>query len=270
MIPGDMYIDQSGDGIEDWIIRNAGNSLIWIRDENQDGLADFRINWESGQELSSVEYFHRDYTLSCFYYDYPHVDHIEIGGEGRNVREYLYLPGSYDLPVLAASDFSWQSCFDITEGNTPFWMRLSESDYLKYCYSLKDSVTDSASGLFREYTIINGAIKRFREDSNFDGYFDRMVLLEDWAPVEGYRDLNLDGIFDLKEIYSNGRLSGMEIQGDHSRIEEYYDLWNSKRYQLWNFDQTSFFDAILIQNADLTWVELSQDSKKIMQTGSDE
>ena len=82
--------------------------------------------------------------------------------------------------------------------------------------------------------------------------------------------MNLDGIFDLKEIYSNGRLSGMEIQGDRSRIEEYYDLWNSKRYQLWNFDQTSFFDAILIQNADLTWVELSLDSKNLIQTGSDE
>ena len=96
-----MLIDQSGDGIEDWIIRNEGNSFIWIRDENQDGLADFRIHWESVQKLSSVEYFPRDYNFSCYYYDYPHVDHIK---DRRRGTECTGIPLSSGFLRFAGPD----------------------------------------------------------------------------------------------------------------------------------------------------------------------
>jgi len=265
-----LKIDQSGDGIEDWTIRPDGNTYLWERDEDQDGKTDFNIRWTREQLPQHLEYYGPDGTIRCYYYDYPNVERIEITGNSKTMREYLYLPGSYELPLIEEKGISWLNALSLKNEDISIRLLSGESAHLNACYSLKDSIDQGDIKLFREYTVINGSIRRFREDSNFDGFFDRVVLLNEWQPYEGFRDLNLDGQFDLKEMYRAGRLIGMEIQGDHSRLEEYYDLWNRKQYQLWDFDQSSFYDAILIKNSDLTWNEYKLDSNFIMQSGSDE
>ena len=254
-----LRLDCSGDGVADWEIRKMGNGFLWEKDENQDGSIDFQISWSSEFIPESIQYNENNYSVYCDYYEYPHVQSIRITGPDRSDREYLYLPGSYELSINGEAQLSWVDAVCLSYSTLPSWMRGGEADYLKFCYSLKDLVTVKNSMLFREYTVVNGTISRFREDSNFDGHFDRMVLLKNWFPFEGYRDLDLDGCYDIREIYSMGRLISLKIQGDHSFIEEYFDLWNSKRYQLWNFDKTSFYDAVLVQNSDLSWDEKGLD-----------
>ncbi len=265
-----LLVDTTGDGIPNWELASTKDGFLWLKDDDQDGQTDFRIFWNSDLTLKSIENYNPDYRVLCHYYDYPHVESVNISGPGRTVRSYLFLPTTYDLPVNRKGMISWTDMIELESRDLPPWLFAGEADHLKACYSLKDRVVSSQGSLFRDYTVINGTISRFREDSNFDGHFDRTVMLKDWMPVEGYRDLDLDGHYDLKENYLNGRLVSLEVQGDKSRIEEYYDLWNSKRYQLWDFDRTSFYDAVLIEDANLTWTEKKLNTDIFMQSDNSE
>ncbi len=265
-----VRVDTSEDGFPNWELISTGEDYIWLNDENQDGATDFRILWNPDLSLKSIENFNRDYRILCNYNEYPSVESVNISGPGRTVRTYLFLPSTYSLPMREGTGISWEELIDLDVEDLPLWLFAGEAYHLKACYSLKDRVQSGNDSLFRDYTVIDGKISRFREDSNFDGHFDRTVLLEDWMPVKGYRDLDLDGTFDLEEVYQNGRLTSLKVQGDRSRIEEYYDLWNSKRYQLWDFDRTSFYDAALIQESDLSWTETKLNDNVFMQLDSGE
>lgn len=249
-----MSLDSSGDGIVDFSILKKRNEMIWELDFNQDGIADTRMVWDESSVLQSVTYIQDDLKRSFHYYEYPYIERVDISGGRRNFREYHYLPGSFTFSMAEGDDDLHVQLLMAPAGNSPIFTY--ESDILKNCFSLIDSVTEDEMKPFREYTVVDGMIRRFREDSNFDGQFDRTVLLENWLPYEGYRDIDSDGEFDLKEKYINGRFAGFEYEGGESRLEEYQDLWSRRRYQLWDFSKNGFYDALLEQKGDGSWDEM--------------
>jgi len=244
-VPPGILLDRSGDGVPEVEIHRTAGGFRWQVDEDQNGFCNIELFWEPAMELKSIRFCDSGGEVICYYDESPRISRIEVIGKDRNEREYFYLSGSFSLP--SEGPLRWEDALDLSDADRLRWYVGQEAEYLKNCYSLKDSVTLPQNRLFREYTVVDGVIRRFREDSNFDGQYDRMVLLRDWLPYEGFRDLNYNGQYELREIYREGRLSGFEVRGDRVRIEEYIDLWNRKKFQLWDFDRTSFFDAVLIK-----------------------
>lgn len=249
-----MSLDSSGDGIADFMIFKKRDELIWELDFDQDGVADSRLVWDDASVLQSVSYIEEDLLRHFIYYDYPLIERVKISGGRRNLREYHYLPGSYTFPMSDEAAQLHVQLLMSPDRIQPVFTK--ESDLLKNCFSLFDSVTDNDVKPFREYTVVDGMIRRFREDSNFDGQFDRTVLLERWLPFEGYRDINGDGVVDLKEKYINGRFAGFVYESNEGSLEEYQDLWSRRRYQLWDFSKDGFYDALLEQKGDGSWDEM--------------
>jgi hypothetical protein len=249
-----MSLDSSADGIVDFTILKKGDEIVWELDFNQDGTADTRMIWDNSSVLQSVTYIQDDLIRSFYYYDYPYIERVDISGGRRNFREYYYLPGSFRFSLGDKPEELHVQLLMKNEDNAPVFTE--ESDILNNCFSLIDSVTEDEKKPFREYTVVDGMIRRFREDSNFDGQFDRTVLLDNWLPYEGYRDIDNDGDYDLKEKYINGRFAGFVYEGGESRLEEYQDLWSRRRYQLWDFSKNGFYDALLEQKGDGSWDEM--------------
>ena len=249
-----VMLDGSGDGISDLKIHKKAGSVLWEYDPDQDGIPDTVLVWDRDDILQSVSFYEDDLSRSFHYYDYPYVDRVSISGGMRNHREYNFLPGSFGFPLTENTDtLHVQILMDSRQGENIY---TPESEILKHSFSLIDSVTGDENVPFREYTVVDGMIRRFREDSNFDGRFDRTVLLDDWLPYEGYRDIDNDGAFDLKEKYIDGRFAGFIFEGAESRLEEYQDLWSRRKYQLWDFTRNGFYDALLVREDDGSWKEM--------------
>jgi len=249
-----ISLDSTSDGIADFFMKAQGHDIVWELDPDQDGIINSRLVWDRGNHLKTLEYRDSRMVRTFHYYHYPSVDRITLSGPERNLRDYNYLPGSYEFSLSDKTEKLHISLlFHLDSINQNF---IPESEILKNCFSLIDSVTNPGLTPFREYTVIDGMIRRFREDSNFDGNFDRVVLLNNWLPYEGYRDIDGDGVYDLREKYSTGRFSGFIFEGDNTTLEEYHDLWNKKRYQLWDFSKDGFYNALLEQNYDGSWSEI--------------
>jgi len=249
-----LSLDSTSDGIADFFMKSHGEDTVWELDNDQDGIINSQLVWDGNIQLKTLTYSDAEMTQQIHYYNYPSVDKISLSGNHRNLRDYSFLPGSYAYSLSKSSEKLYITLLLFPDKVIKDF--IPESEVLSHCFSLIESVTTPRLSTFREYTVVDGMIRRFREDSNFDGNFDRVVLLKDWLPYEGYRDIDGDGKYDLKEKYSSGRFSGFVFEGDNSTLEEYHDLWNKKRYQLWDFSKEGFYNALLEQNADGSWSEL--------------
>ena len=252
-------LDSTGDGIADFFLKKSGDKLEWFLDPDQDGIIDSRLIWDKSDQLLEIVYENAISKNSLYYYKYPFLDRIVLSGENRNLREYRFLPGSFEHSLTDNPENLHVSLLMHPESIK--LINLPESDILENSFSLIDSVTTPRVSPFREYTVVEGMIRRFREDSNFDGQLDRIVLLSNWLPIEGYRDIDGDGEFDLKEKYVSGRFAGFQYEGETGRMEEIQDLWNRRRYQLWDFSKDGFYNALLEQKDDGSWVEKIIDTK---------
>ena len=248
-----MNLDGGGDGLADIFLGESESGMRWYFDPGQDGDPDYIITWSLGGNLLSIEEFTIHRELSLYFYDYPYVDHVTLSGGERSRRDYLFLPGSLMFPLVPEDENSF--LFILSHSENPVGEFIPESDLLKNCFSLIELMNKGEQKPFREYMVVDGMIRRFREDSNLDGRFDRIVLIENWLPYEGYRDIDGSGSYELKEKYINGRLAGFEYEGPDSRMEEYQDLWNRNRFQLWDFSKDNFFDAYLRRREDGSWEE---------------
>ena len=246
-----LKLDASGDGIADIFLQNTEQGPQWSFDPGQDGDPDYLFTLNNRGTLHTIEEISLNRSLSIYYYDYPYVDRVTLSGGERSDREYLYLPGSMMLSLVPDNKDS--IIYLLNRSDAPMGDFIPESDLLQNCFSLIERIGGDMVKPFREYMVIDGMIRRFREDSNQDGRFDRIVLIDNWLPYEGYRDIDGSGSFELKEKYINGRLAGFEYEGPDSRMEEYQDLWNRNRYQLWDFSKDNFFDAYLRRREDGSW-----------------
>lgn len=250
---GELNLDGDGDGIADIFLQRDDEGMRWSLDPGQDGDRDHVFTMGSAGKIVSVQEFDPQRNLSLHFYDYPYVDRVVLSGGGRSSREYLFLPGSMAFPLVPGSGDG--IVYILSHSDAPMGEFLPESDLLKRCFSLIEQMDGRERKPFREYMVVDGMIRRFREDSNQDGRFDRIVLIEDWLPYEGYRDIDGSGSYELKEKYIDGRLAGFEYEGPDSRMEEYQDLWNRNRFQLWDFSRDNFFDAYLRRREDGSWEE---------------
>ncbi len=263
-----MRLDSTGDGLADLEIRKTSRGWSWKLDQDQDGREDYALQWNVEGDLRRL-YSVSDYEQRLYnYYDYPFLDSVSIEGPGRSVREYLFFPGIHVLEIHPGNSGQSKASKEKGEGGSQGIMlsilenpegfgiaEAGESHLLKSCFSIIESVRREELYTFREYTVAGGNILRFREDSNFDGCFDRRVILSNWLPVAGVRDLDGDGVEDFKEKYIHGRFAGFDYEGETDRLEEFQDLWNRQRFQLWDFSKDGFYDAFLKCSTQGVWEE---------------
>ncbi len=247
-----IALDSENDGISNVVLRKEEDSITWEVDFNQDGNVNLLYVWTQEGELRSLTVYGSYQVRRYDYYVYPYVERILFNGDKRNQREYLYLPRSYSLPLIPEPENLLLYVFKNLKENISNFA--PESEFLARSYSLVESVSSPEGATpFRTYTIINGSIVRFEEDSNFDGTYDRIVLLESWLPNEGYRDITGNGLYDVREVYDQGRLIGFEYNGEDARLFEYQTLWNQQQFQFWDFSKNGFYDAFLTKREGDPW-----------------
>ena len=164
-----LKLDGSGDGIADIFLNENEYGMHWSFDSGQDGDPDHVFSMSSAGKLLSVEEFGPHRNMSLHYYDYPYVDRVVLSGGGRSSREYLFLPGSMAFPLVPGDRDGVVSILSRTDA--PMGEFLPESDLLRSCFSLIEQMDGEGRKPFREYMVVDGMIRRFREDSNQDGRF---------------------------------------------------------------------------------------------------
>ncbi len=85
---------------------------------------------------------------------------------------------------------------------------------------------------------------RLEEDPYDGGRYGRVVEYSRGQPVAGRRDLDRDGVFEVRESYAGGQLTGLSVDRDGDGRPEYREQFSpegSRRF--WDYDEDGLADS---------------------------
>jgi hypothetical protein len=100
--------------------------------------------------------------------------------------------------------------------------------------------------------LLNGKYVVFKQDTDENETFDYVIEYADGFPVYGRRDLDSDGIYEIEEVYKQGRLEKIMYNHDddeHPDCIQYY-IKNVILYEThWDYNSDGRIDAKEIKPA---------------------
>ncbi|MDR1179109.1 MAG: hypothetical protein LBK44_01280 [Spirochaetales bacterium] len=217
---GTVILDEDGDGIpEEEFLVEAGKPVRWKIDRNQDGLDEVIVDFSQSTLLpSQAVYRGPDAGMMCAYAVYPYVEEALYyespyppeppSGAARWTRRSHVLPGFLALPLI--SDWTPPSA------ENPSWLdyRLNGDFALLPREQVENSAYMYEEWNSREpdYTRIvslhEGKIRQIDIVLNKgeESVVLHRIIVQDGKFVHGLRDLDRDGIFDVRESYEEGGL----------------------------------------------------------------
>ena len=246
---GKIGYDTNLDGIPDQLGFFDGANGYWTYDFNQDGIPEYRIDIKNGR----IEYISEQRGNMFFEWTftrYPYVKNLQItqkpDSKNLPVRRLVYhvLQSSLKLDTGKTVEIIDQwvpiPLFTQTTGLPELWQILQHSSQLDEYYN---------NVYFRKNMIRGGAIYRVLEDTLGRGYFDRLLVVEDWKVVYGQRDLRNSGRFDVYEYYDNGVWQGLAYLPEEDANPSYYENWTDQiEIKIWLFDKSQYVGAYSIED----------------------
>jgi tetratricopeptide (TPR) repeat protein len=235
---GTRILDTNRDGYYEQVYRyEAGQLRSWTSDEDQDGIPGATIRFDgedpktlllsSGENLPNLEYR---------YSDYPYLEAVAFVS-GRARREYRIIPYQIGQPALVSP----------TQQAFPIELRAdlagTEEYFRKNSYQMKEYSEDTLTPE-RVYHYLNGSITRIDENPDALGNFTHTVHYAGSLPVEGYRDLDGDGVSEIREEFAEGRLRRvtLDINGDGViEFEQVFESGSARTY--WDYNDDGLFDS---------------------------
>ncbi len=249
---GMRFVDSNHDGYYEERYRYSQGKLESLElDSNQDGAAEIEIKFisKAGSNSDStagnaipvqvILLNEEDSRIRYHYSEYPFLYSISFPiAQGREV--YHLLPNQFVLEILTRSSEAGDSYFRLYLHNDPGWA--SKKDILIHSFRMDEYVSESVYPA-RVYTYSGGQIVRLNEDPNEDGLFRRIVHYRGSAPALGFRDLDGDGHYEIREEYSEGGLIKIALDQDGNGKFEYVQIINPNTEMYWDYNGDGVYDS---------------------------
>lgn len=235
---GTRILDMNRDGYYEQLYQyEAGQLKSWISDEDQDGIPGATIRFDgedpktlllsSGENLPNLEYR---------YSDYPYLEAVTFVS-GRTRREYRVIPYQVDQPAL----------FSPTQQAFPLELRsdvaATEEYFRRNSYQMKEYSEDTLTP-DRVYHYLNGRVTRIDENPDPLGNFTHTVYYAGFLPAEGYRDLDGDGVPEIREEFAEGRLRRIILDKNGDGVNEFEQVFESGSTRIyWDYNDDGLFDS---------------------------
>jgi len=237
---GPRILDEDEDGFyeERYELQN-GELRAWVLDRDQDGVADARVRFEAGLPRS----LEAD-GLEFRYSSYPWLEGVTAGDE-RGLRIYELPPYKESLVLFAGSPPFGSALLRLSSGRWP-----AEPEVARLSTARRE-IPAGPGGVERRYTLLAGQVVRLEEAPDSGGRYGRVVEYSQGRPTAGRRDLDRDGIFEVRESYAGGQLSGLSEDRNADGRPEYwesYALEGSRRF--WDYDGDGRADSRELESGD--------------------
>jgi len=219
--------DINNDGIYEKIMSVEKGIPQWYsEDKNQDNINDFFVGFQNAKPA----FINIEENMLIAYYEYPFVKTVILYNKNYNeIYNFKNNKTYFDIldysnylvpPVLKNVNIS--ELFNSIKKKADTY-RKNDSDNLKvlFEYFKTENIVN-----FQSYDQVNSIIRRgTRRDHN--------IMYRE-------SDLNLDNIFETREIYRDGILYAIEYDGNNNGIYE-FKIENGVKY--WDFDEDGIYDA---------------------------
>jgi tetratricopeptide (TPR) repeat protein len=235
---GTRILDANRDGYYEQLYRyEAGQLRSWISDQDQDGIPEATIRFDgddpralllgSGENLPHMEYR---------YSDYPYLEEVAfVSGSTR--REYRIIPYQLDRPALASPTrraFSFELRSDVAA---------TEEYFRKNSYRMEEYSEDTMTP-DRVYHYLSGRITRIDDNPDPKGNFTHTVHYVGLLPAEGYRDLDGDGIPEIREEFAEGSLRRITLDKNGDGVNEFEQVFEPGSTRMyWDYNDDGLFDS---------------------------
>ena len=79
---------------------------------------------------------------------------------------------------------------------------------------------------------------------------DHIVLYNNEVPVSGMQDLDGDGVFEITEQYTKGKLTTLRFDGDGDGNPDYIQNYTAGERKMWDLNSDGKFDVIEYTDSD--------------------
>ena len=249
---GNRDLDVDGDGLWDdrWEMAN-GKVVRWRREPAQDGIAQFAAEFSDGRPVSLSVRDAAGKVTQLSYSRYPFLEKAAVAdGDTCILVPYTmqcaflrsdFAAAPVGIPPRIAAKFSVPGVDALRRGS----------------YRLERYAADGVT-LIRRIDISAGQDVFMEESSAGDGVFDHRVWYAHGQPERGARSLLRDGVFQVAETWSNGRLAAEAVDTDGDGTPDYREAYGAGTVKSWDFNEDGRDDAREYETADGTRVrELS-------------
>jgi hypothetical protein len=234
--PSVLDMDEDGYYEERWQFQDGGLEN-WVLDRDQDGVAEAEVQFDAGQPRSLAAG-----GLEYRYSAYPYLAEVSAR-DGRGRRLYEMQPYRERLALFAGSPPFGPGPLRLTSSRWP-----TEGEVGRMAYAMRET---SDAGAERRYTLLAGQVARLEESPDQGGRYGRVVEYSRGRPVAGRRDLDRDGIFEVRESYLEGKLVGLAEDRDGDGRPEYREQLGAEgSRRFWDYDDDGLADSREWQQAD--------------------
>jgi hypothetical protein len=239
---GKTYLDANKDGIaEEIFLFDRGNLLSWEKDDDQDGAPDIKVFFKDGVPLETVLLVKdtgRNGFLTLVFADYPLVGSATYRS-GLESRHYSLIPGRFYFPVLDPAKnekpFSFQrnvrDVFHPLDG-----LAKASSEILVRFQEIKEFrriLLSEGSVILIEEIYARGEEERIKRKLYFSGNL----------PPRGERDIDGDGVMDVREVYEGGQLVRLEYDPEKEGKPLYREYMVPEGLKEWDFNRDGKIDV---------------------------
>jgi tetratricopeptide (TPR) repeat protein len=258
---GYRTLDADGDGFyEERYQFQQGSLQSWVLDRDQDGVPEAEVQFDSGLPRSAS--FQRPVSLVAAprrelpaaglefrYSSYPFLAEV-TARDGRGRRVYELEPYRERLALFAGSPPFGSAPLRLATSRWP-----TEAEVARLAFAMRET---PAGGQERRYTLQAGQVVRLEEAPYDEGKYGRVVEYSQGRPVKGRRDLDQDGVFEVRESYEGGQLAGLSEDSDGDGRPEFWEQFTpqgSRRF--WDYDGDGRADSREQQSAGGLLLEFS-------------
>ncbi len=256
---GSRTLDADEDGFyEERYQYQQGRLQGWALDRDQDGVAEAEVQFDSGLPMNLVATPQRELpatpqrelpatpqrelpagSLEFRYSSYPFLAEV-MARDGRGRRVYELEPYRQRLALFVGSPPFGSAPLRLASDRWP-----AEAEVARLAFAIRDA---PAGGAERRYALQAGQVVRLEEAPYEDGKFSRVVEYARGRPVLGRRDLDQDGVFEVRESYAGGQLTGLSEDGDGDGHPEFWEQFGPEgTRRFWDYDGDGRADSRELQ-----------------------
>ena len=235
---GEIHSDENGDNY--WDTRyfvEDGEYVGMIQDRDQDGTIDLEVEFADGA-ASVASILDQRAPMSLYYAQYPYVSHVvaavEAGSETFYLRprslRYDSVSLDPDVGLSASGDSTLVAPRDV-----------SVAELLRV--AVRTEVEDTNGVILeRRFHEARDVVNVLRDESA-NGQFDHLLRMVGGRPVEGVRDTDGDGYFEIAEGYQNGRLVALAVDSNADGRPEFFEQRGSTPVRDWDVNGDGVIDT---------------------------
>lgn len=246
---GLFWGDLNYDGFIDVKVTYGGGQLLRLSlDRDQDRISEWTIVFDPSGGIDSLWYYDHSVLAQIHYGEYPLAEWIEIHRGESLVRRYTLVPRDSRLEIIPFHESDPARGWDSEAIFPGIWnisqdFPLSLSELTQRSLRVEESENQQ---LRHRWEIKAGEIAAFYSDTRNQGVLDKVLYIRGNQVIGGRRDLDLDGRYEVMDIYQGGRWVGSTLDQDGNKQPEYFESNQVGKIRAWDINQDNTIDSLYL------------------------